>query len=105
MTLDYWQMVVPSLRLCQMVGGGIVISSETDFPPAFFNNYTAIMLRCTRLSFMQQPTPEQDLPCKKNQPKLQSKLPRSQNSGEKSVAKTIEIILLTDLNLAQGWQC
>ena len=65
MTLDYWQMVVPSLRLCQM----------------------------------------QDLPCKKNQPKLQSTLPRSQNSGEKSEAKTIEIILLTDLNLAQGWQC
>ena len=45
MTLDYWQMVVPSLRLCQM----------------------------------------QDLPCKKNQPKLQSKLPRSKNSDEKKV--------------------
>ena len=77
------QVVVPSLRLCQMVGGAIVISYETDFPPAFFNNCTAIMLRCTRLSFMQQATPEQDLPCKKNQPKLQSTLPRSQNSDEK----------------------
>ena len=97
------QVVVPSL--CQMVGGAIIISYETDFPPAFFNNCTAIMLRCTRLSFMQQPTPEQDLPCKKNQPKLQSTLPRSQNSDEKSEAKTIEIILLMDLNLAQGWQC
>ena len=99
------QVVVPSLRLCQVVGGAIVISSETDFPAALFNNCTAIMLRCTRLSFMQQATPEQDLPCKKNQPKLQSTLPRSQNSGEKSEAKTIEIILLMDLNLAQGWQC
>ena len=59
------QVVVPSLRLCQMVGGAIVISSETDFPAALFNNCTAIMLRCTRLSFMQQATPEQDLPCKK----------------------------------------
>ena len=96
---------MPSLRLCQMVGAAIAISYETDFPPTSFNNCTAIMLRCTRLSFMQQPTPEQDLPCKKNQPKLQSTLPRSQNSGEKSEAKTIEIILLMDLNLAQGWQC
>ena len=103
--MHHQQVVVPSLCLCQMVGGAIVISSETDFPAALFNNCTAIMLRCTRLSFMQQPTPEQDLPCKKNQPKLQSTLPRSQNSDEKSEAKTIEIILLMDLSLAQGWQC
>ena len=65
MTLDYWQMVVPSLRLCQS-RIFLVKKINQNCNPSYL-----------------------DL-------KVQVK---------KSEAKTIEIILLMDLNLAQGWQC